>query len=87
MKDFNYVKTNSVNLLYLIFSKLNGCFKEINKSKYLALGPINQSKEKTKKYLELWNKIKGLIKSITKNSDSFDKKILKSNLTRMTNYL
>ena len=41
MKDFNYVKTNSVNLLYLIFSKLNGCFKEINKSKYLALVPIN----------------------------------------------
>ena len=41
MKDFNYVKTNSVNLLYLIFSKLNGYFKEINKSKYLALVPIN----------------------------------------------
>ena len=35
IKDLKYMKINSVNPLYLIFSKVNECFKEINKSKYL----------------------------------------------------
>ena len=35
IKDLKYMKINSVNPLYLIFSKVNGCFKEINKSEYL----------------------------------------------------
>ena len=35
IKDLKYVKINSVNTLYLIFSKVNGYFEEINKSKYL----------------------------------------------------
>ena len=34
-KDLKYVKTNTVNPLYLIFSKMNGYFEEINKNKYL----------------------------------------------------
>ena len=34
MKDLKYVKINSVNSLYLIFSKVNGCIEEINKNKY-----------------------------------------------------
>ena len=29
-KELKYVKINSVNLLYLIFSKVDGCFEEIN---------------------------------------------------------
>ena len=28
-KELKYVKINSVNLLYLIFSKVDGCFEEI----------------------------------------------------------
>ena len=35
IKDSKYIKINSVNPLYLIFSKVNGYFKEITKSKYL----------------------------------------------------
>ena len=31
VKDLKYVKINSVNPLYLIFSKVNGNFVEINK--------------------------------------------------------
>ena len=31
VKDLKYVKINSVNPLYLIFSKVNGNFEEINK--------------------------------------------------------
>ena len=48
--DSKYVKINSVNPLYLISNKVNGYFKEINKSKYLLLVPTIESKEKIKKY-------------------------------------
>ena len=43
MKDSKRVKINSVNPLYLIFSKVNGYFEEVNKSK-LMLVPTNKSK-------------------------------------------
>ena len=45
IKDSKYVKNNSVNPLYLIFSKMNGFFEVINKKKYLTLVPTNESKE------------------------------------------
>ena len=45
IKDSKYVKVNSVNPLYLILSKVNGYFEEINKNKYLTLVPTNESKE------------------------------------------
>ena len=41
IKDLKYVKINSVNLLYLIFIKVNGYIEEINKIKYLKLVPTN----------------------------------------------
>ena len=44
--DLKYVKINSVNLLYLIFNKVNVYFEEINGNKYLTLVAINESKEK-----------------------------------------
>ena len=34
IKDSKYVKINSLNPLFLIFSKMNGYFEEINKNKY-----------------------------------------------------
>ena len=46
IKNLKYVKINSVNPLYVIFSKVNGYFEEIDKSKYLTLVPTNESKEK-----------------------------------------
>ena len=72
IKDSKYVKINSVNSLYLIFSKINGYFKEINKNKYMRLVPTNESKEVIKKYEELWSKIRDLTGLITKNSDDND---------------
>ena len=36
------------------------------------LVPTNESKEKIKKYEELFIKIRDLIRSITKNSDDYD---------------
>ena len=78
IKDSKYVKIYGVNLLYLlIFRNVNGYFEEINKSKYLTLVPTNETKEKIKKYDELWSKSRDLIRSITKNSDDYDEKYMK----------
>ena len=73
----NSVKINSVNPLYLMLNKMNGYSEEINENKYLTLVPTNESKEKIKKYEELWIKIKDLIRSLTKNSDDYDAKYIK----------
>ena len=59
-----YIKTYSVYPLYLIFRCVNGYFEEINGNKYSMLVPTNESKEKIKKYKELWIKIRDLIRSI-----------------------
>ena len=59
------------NPLYLIFRYANGYSEEINGNKYLMLVPTNESKEKIKKYEELWSKIRDLIRSVTKNSDDY----------------
>ena len=69
IKDSQYIKINRENLLDLILNKRNEYFEEINRNNYLALVPTNESKEKIKKYEELWSKIRDLIRSITRNSD------------------
>ena len=65
IKDSEYAKINSVNPLYLIFSKVNGYFEEINGNKYLTLVPTNESKKIIKRYEGLQSKIRYLIRSIT----------------------
>ena len=77
IKDSKCMKINSVNPLYLITSKVNGNFEEINENKYLTLVPPNESKEIIKKYKELRSKIRDLIISITKFSDDYDEKYMK----------
>ena len=49
--------------------------KKFNKSKYLILVPT--SKEKIRKFEELWSKSRNLITSMTKNSDDYDEKYMK----------
>ena len=44
MQDSKYVKSSSVNLLYIIFIKMTVSFIEINGNKYLTLVPINESR-------------------------------------------
>ena len=78
IKDLKSVKINSGSPLYLIYSKVNGYFEEINKSKHLTLVPTNESKEKIKTYEELWSEIKELIReSVTKSSYHYDEKYMK----------
>ena len=67
-----YVKIYSVNPLCLIFRYVNGYFKEINGNKSLTLVPTNESKEKNRKYEELWITSRDLKRSVTKNSDDYD---------------
>ena len=74
IKDSKCVKIYSVNPLYFIFSKANGYFAEINKNKYQTLVPNNQSKEIIKKYEEIWNDIRDLIRPITKNPGNYNEK-------------
>ena len=79
IKDSKYVKIYSVNPLYLIFNKMNGYFGEITGNKYLTLVCTNESKEKIKKYEEIWDKIRDLIRSVNKKSDGCDGKYMKIN--------
>ena len=68
------LKIYSAKTLYLIFGEMNGYFEVINENRYLRLVPTNESKEKIKKYEEIWIKIKDLIRSRTKNLDDYDEK-------------
>ena len=77
IKDSKYVKVNNVNPLYLILNKVKGFFEDINGSKYLALLPTNENKEKIRKHEGLWIKIRDLVRLITKNSDDYDEKYMK----------
>ena len=64
IKDSKYVKINTVNCSYLIFSKVNEYFEEIDKNKYLLLVATNESKEIVRNYEEMCSKIRDLIRSI-----------------------
>ena len=54
--------------------KLKKVMKKIPSS---SIVPTDESKDTLKKYEELWNNIRDLIRSITKNSDNYDEKYMK----------
>ena len=58
-------------------NKINGYIEESNGNKYLTLVPTHESKDTLKKDEELWNKIRDLIRSLTNNSDNYEKKHIK----------
>ena len=45
IRDWKYVKINSLNPFYLTFKKIDWYFEECNGNKYLTLFPTNESKE------------------------------------------
>ena len=63
--------------MYLIFGEVNGYFEQINGNKYLTLVPTNETKEKIKKYEELWIKIRDVIRSITEKLYNYNEKYIK----------
>ena len=74
------VLINNANPLYLIINKINWYIEESNENKYLTLVLTDESKYTLKKYEELWNKIRDLIRSITNNSDNYSKNNMKIKL-------
>ena len=58
---------------------MNGYFEEFNENRHLMLVPANESKEKLKKYEELWIKTRNWIRSVTKKYD-YEEKCIKIKL-------
>ena len=57
----NCNNTNSVNLLYLMVGEMIDPFEEANENKYLVLDYVDESKEVSKKYQEVWE---GVLKQL-----------------------
>ena len=57
-KIANSNNVNSVNFLYLMTDKMIGHFEEKNWYKYLIKDDVNENKEVSKKYEEIWVGIK-----------------------------
>ena len=60
--DYNNI--NSVNPLYLMINKMIGHFEEKNENKYLVLDDVDENKEVSKKYEEVWEGVKKEIETI-----------------------
>ena len=55
---------NSVNPLYLIIDEMIGHFEEKNDNKHLVLDDVDENKEVSKKYKEVWEGVKKEIETI-----------------------
>ena len=55
---------NSVNPLYLMIDKMIGHFEEKSGNKNLVLDDVNENKEVSQKYEDVWNGIKKEIETI-----------------------
>ena len=64
-KIANCDNINSENLLYLMINEMIGRFEEKNENKYLVLDDVNENKEVSKKYEEVWEGAKKEIETIT----------------------
>ena len=63
-KIVNCNNINSVNPLYLMINKMIGHFEEKNENKYLVLDDVDENKEVSKKYEEVWEGVKKEIETI-----------------------
>ena len=63
-KIANCNNINSVNPLYLMIDKMIGHFEEKNGNKYLVLDDVDENKEVSKKYKEVWEGVKKDIETI-----------------------
>ena len=63
-KIANCNNINSVNPLYLMINEMIGHFEEKNENKYLVLDDVDENKEVSKKYEEVWEGVKKEIGTI-----------------------
>ena len=61
----NCKNINSVNPLYLMIDEMIGHFEEKNENKHLVLDDVNESKEVSKNYEEVWESVKKEIETIS----------------------
>ena len=61
-KIANCNNINSVNPLYLMINEMIGHFEEKNENKYLVLDHVDENKEFSKKYEEVWKGLKKKLK-------------------------
>ena len=60
----NYNNINRVNPLYLMIDEMIGHFEQKNENKYLVLDDVDENKEVSKKYEEVWEGVKKEIETI-----------------------
>ena len=60
----NCKNINSINPLYLMIDEMIGHFEEKNENKYLVLDDVNENKEVSQKYEEVWKGVKKEIETI-----------------------
>ena len=77
MKDFDNVKINSVNPLYLIIDNVDWYIKKSNGNKYITLVSTDKNKEVLTKYTELWDGIKNLIEKVNNKPGKYGKNLMK----------
>ena len=71
-------KMNGLKEINIKIAHLVGTLNEsIEINIYLTLIPTDEGKDTLKKYKELWDKIRDLIRSITNKFDSYDEKYMK----------
>ena len=63
-KIANRNNINTVNTLYLMIDEMIGHFEEKNENKYLVLDDVDENKEVSKKYEEVWEDVKKEIETI-----------------------
>ena len=63
-KNANCNIFNSANPLFLMINEMIGYFEEKNENKYLVLDDVDENKEVSKKYEEVWGNVKKEIETI-----------------------
>ena len=63
-KIANWHSINSVNPLYLMINEMIGHFEEKNENNYLVLDDVDEKREVSKKYEEVWESTKKDIETI-----------------------
>ena len=63
-KIANCNNINCVNSLYLMINEMIGCFEEKKENRFLVLDNVEENKEVSKKYEEVWEGVKKEIETI-----------------------
>ena len=78
---------HSVNPLYFIDDKVDGFIKKKEESKYLNFVSKDNNNEVLKKYIQLWDGIKNLIKKIDNSPGKYGKDYMKIKFNSYDNLL